>query len=94
MKSICLAAFLAAFLAALVTGCAATWPSAGPAANNQAAQQPAAADTRSPQPIAGAQPGDDPQPKSQKLVVRTGYPDTRLILPWFLSGPIDYVNSH
>lgn len=76
----------AAALVVLSAGCTSTWP---PAASQTA--QPAPADTdsyilHSTAPPAGA------ASKPPRLTVGTSFPDTQLILPWFLNDIINFVN--
>jgi hypothetical protein len=79
VKSSC---FAIAALAVLTAGCAST----GAPATNQAAQS-------NPYAAAGATPGDATS-RPPRLTVGVSYPDTQLILPWFLNDIIDFVNYH
>jgi hypothetical protein len=84
------AGFAAVFVVlALATGCASTWP----AAPEQTAASPRAASTdtymlHAPQAAAPANSASKPP----RLSVGTSYPDTQLILPWFLNDIINFVN--
>ncbi|HTH58811.1 MAG TPA: hypothetical protein VL689_01495 [Paraburkholderia sp.] len=83
MKPLC----LAAALALSVAGCAST-----PPANDQAAR-PAPDDTHTyilHTPTATTAGNASSRPP--RLTVGTSYPDTQLILPWFLNDIIDFVN--
>jgi hypothetical protein len=80
MKPICLTAVLVVFVA----GCA--------SAGNQTAQPGLAdADTYILHSTNGATPGDATS-KPPRLTVGTSYPDTQLILPWFLNDIINFIN--
>jgi len=84
MKPFC----FAAALIVLTTGCSSTWPSA----NNQTAP-PGSAGTdsyilHSPD---GVTPGDSTS-KPPRLTVGVSYPDTQLILPWFLNDIVNLIN--
>lgn len=83
MKSLCLAAVAVAFVA----GCASpssqpgqqtVWPGT-PGTNAYLLHAPDS-----------APPGTGSRPP--RLTVGTSYPDTQLILPWFLNDIIDFVN--
>jgi hypothetical protein len=80
MKPIC----FAAALVVLVAGCTST--------DNQTAQ-PSLADTNTY--ILHSTNGatlDDAPSKPPRLSVGTSYPDTQLILPWFLNDIINFIN--
>jgi hypothetical protein len=80
--------FFAAALVVLTAGCASAWPSA----NNETAQPgPAVTDTPIQQTTHGAMPVDSAS-KPPRLSVGVSYPDTQLILPWFLNDIINFVN--
>ncbi|WP_028227509.1 hypothetical protein [Paraburkholderia ferrariae] len=81
MKPSCFAAVLVVFLA----GCASSWP---PATTQAANAGPAQTDTYL---LHGINP---PASAPPRLTVGTSYPDTQLILPWFLNDIIDFVNYH
>ncbi len=84
MKPFC----FAAALVVLTAGCTAT----GSAANNQAAQpSPADTNTYILHTTDGATPGDSTS-KPPRLSVGTSYPDTQLILPWFLNDIVNFIN--
>jgi hypothetical protein len=84
MKSFCSAAALVVLV--LIAGCAST----GSPANNQTARpSPAGAVTYVPHTPDGAPPGDSTS-KPPRLSVGTSYPDTQLILPWFLNDIINW----
>jgi hypothetical protein len=90
MKSFC----SAMALAALVAGCASpSTPSANPAASNASTVYPAANYTSTPgwNLAAGAPPGASAS-MPPRLTVGTSYPDTQLVLPWFLNDVINLVN--
>ncbi|TKC86991.1 hypothetical protein FAZ69_19870 [Trinickia terrae] len=84
MKAFCFTAALVVFTA----GCASTWSTA-----NHQTSRPSAAntDTYIPHTTGGATPGDSTS-KPPRLSVGTSYPDTQLILPWFLNDIINFVN--
>ncbi|MFM0280731.1 hypothetical protein P0D75_22195 [Paraburkholderia sediminicola] len=84
MKPFC----FAAALAVLSAGCASTWP---PASNQTARPSRTDTDTYIPHPTDGARPGDSTS-KPPRLSVGVSYPDTQLILPWFLNDIINFVN--
>jgi hypothetical protein len=80
MKAIC----FAAALVACVAGCA--------SAGNQTANPGLAdADTYFLHSTNGATPGDTTS-MPPRLSVGTSYPDTQLILPWFLNDIINFIN--
>ena len=84
MKPFC---FAAAFVV-LTAGCSSTWSPA----NNQAARpSPANTDTYILHTTNGAMPGD-PTSTPPRLSVGVSYPDTQLILPWFLNDIINFIN--
>ena len=84
MKPFC----FAAALVVLTAGCASTWPPA----NNQATRPgPAGTDTYLQHSTNNATPGDSTS-KPPRLTVGVSYPDTQLILPWFLNDIINFVN--
>jgi hypothetical protein len=73
---------LVAVLAVLATGCTTT------PASNQQASDPGTYVLHSPE----RSPYADPASRPPRLTVGTSYPDTQLILPWFLNDIIDFVN--
>jgi hypothetical protein len=84
MKPIC---FAVAFVV-LTAGCTST----GSPANNQTARpNPADTDTYILHATDGATPGDATS-KPPRLSVGVSYPDTQLILPWFLNDIINLVD--
>ena len=84
MKPFC----FAAALVVLIAGCAST----GSPANNQAARPNTAyTDTYILHSTDGATPSDSTS-KPPRLSVGTSYPDTQLILPWFLNDIINLIN--
>lgn len=86
MKAFC----FAAALAVLTTGCASTWLPA----NNQTAQpNPGDRDSYILHTTDDAKRGDSTS-KPPRLRVGVSYPDTQLILPWFLNDIINFVNYH
>jgi hypothetical protein len=68
---------LVAVLAVLATGCTTT-----------PASDPGTYVLHSPE----RSPYADPASRPPRLTVGTSYPDTQLILPWFLNDIIDFVN--
>jgi hypothetical protein len=82
MKAFC----FAAALVVLPAGCA-------PANNQTARPSPAAMDTHILHTTDGATFGD-PTSKPPRLSVGVSYPDTQLILPWFLNDIINFINYH
>jgi len=86
MKTFC----FAAALVVLTAGCASTW---SPANHQTARPSPANADTYIPHTTDGATPADSTS-KPPRLSVGVSYPDTQLILPWFLTDIINAVNTH
>jgi hypothetical protein len=84
MKPFC----FAATLVVLTAGCASTW---SPATNQTARPSPADTDTYILNTTDGATPGDSAS-KPPRLSVGVSYPDTQLILPWFLNDIINFVN--
>jgi hypothetical protein len=82
MKPLC----FAAALIVLTAGCA--WRSSPP--NNQTAQ-PSDTDTYILHTADGATPGYSAS-KPPRLSVGVSYPDTQLILPWFLNDVIYLIN--
>jgi hypothetical protein len=84
MKSFC----FAAVFVLLTAGCSST----GSLANNQSAPpNPADTDTYILHATDGATPGGSVS-KPPRLSVGVSYPDTQLILPWFLNDIINLVN--
>jgi hypothetical protein len=84
MKPFC---FAAAF-AVLTAGCSSTWPSA----NNQTAPPgPAGTDSYILHSPDGVTPSDATS-KPPRLTVGVSYPDTQLILPWFLNDIVNLIN--
>ena len=84
MKPFC----FAAALVVLIAGCAST----GSPANNQTARPNTAyTDTYILHSTDGATPSDSTS-KPPRLSVGVSYPDTQLILPWFLNDIINFVN--
>lgn len=86
MKPFCFAATLA--LIALIAGCAST---RSPATDQTAQPGPAYTDTYVLHTPDGATPGESTS-KPPRLSVGVSYPDTQLILPWFLNDIINFVN--
>jgi hypothetical protein len=84
MKPFC----FAAALVVLTAGCASTW---SPANNQTARPSPADTDTYILHTVDGATPGDSTA-KPPRLSVGVSYPDTQLILPWFLNDIINFIN--
>jgi hypothetical protein len=84
MKPFC----FAAVLVVLTAGCAST---GSPAANQTTRPGPAGTDTYILNTSGGAPPGDATS-KPPRLSVGVSYPDTQLILPWFLNDIINFVN--
>jgi hypothetical protein len=84
MKPFC----FAAALVVLTAGCTSTW---SPANNQTARPSPADTDTYILRAADGATPGDSTL-KPPRLSVGVSYPDTQLILPWFLNDIINFVN--
>jgi hypothetical protein len=84
MKSLC----FAAALVLLTAGCSSTSPSA-----DYQSPHPGAADndTYILHSTGGAPVGNSTS-RPPRLTVGTSYPDTQLILPWFLNDLIDLVN--
>lgn len=78
MKPLCLAAAVIVSL----TGCASTSPP-----GNRETVWPGTAGTN-----AYALHAPEAAPPQQRLSVGTSFPDTELILPWFLNDIIDFVN--
>ncbi|RDK03198.1 hypothetical protein [Paraburkholderia lacunae] len=82
----------AALLVLLTAGCSPAWPNAGfrPAPTAQTAQT----DTPPPTPAAANdQRHAAPPKKAPVLSVGVSDPDTRLILPWFLTDIINAINT-
>ncbi len=75
-------------LVVLTAGCSSTWP---PATSQTVRPGPADTNTYTLNPTGGATPGDSTS-KPPRLTVGVSYPDTQLILPWFLNDIIDLVN--
>lgn len=84
MKRFC----FAATLFVLIAGCAST---GSPASDQTARRSPGDTDTYVLNPTEGAAPSDS-MSKPPRLSVGVSYPDTQLILPWFLNDIIDLVN--
>jgi len=84
MKPFC---FAAAFVV-LTTGCSSTW---SPANSQTARPSPADTDTYILHTTNGAMRGDSTS-TPPRLRVGVSYPDTQLILPWFLNDIINFVN--
>jgi hypothetical protein len=84
MKPLC---FVAA-LVVLTAGCASTW---SPANNQTARPGPADTDTYILHTNDGVTPGDSTS-RPPRLSVGVSYPDTQLILPWFLNDIINFIN--
>jgi hypothetical protein len=85
------AAGFAVVFIVLISGCSSAWP---PPAANQVAS-PGAANTNAYMLHApnAAMPGNAASAsKPPRLSVGTSYPDTQLILPWFLNDIINFVN--
>ena len=78
----------AAALVVLTAGCASTWP---PANSQTARSSPADTDTYILHTTDGATPGGSAS-KPPRLSVGVSYPDTQLILPWFLNDIINFIN--
>lgn len=84
MKPFC----FAAALVVLIAGCAST----GSPVNNQTARPgPGDTDTYILHTTDGATSSDSTS-KPPRLSVGVSYPDTQLILPWFLNDIIDFIN--
>ncbi|TKC78811.1 hypothetical protein FAZ69_31650 [Trinickia terrae] len=83
MKPFC----IAAALVLLNAGCASTW---SPATNQTGGLSPADRDIFVLHTTDDATLGDSS--KLSRLTVGVGYPDTQLILPWFLNDTINFVN--
>jgi hypothetical protein len=84
MKPFC----FAATLVVLIAGCAST----GSSAPNQTVRPgPANTDTYIPSTTDSATPADS-RSKPPRFSVGVSYPDTQLILPWFLNDIINFVN--
>jgi hypothetical protein len=84
MKPFC----FAAALVVLTAGCAPTW---SPAGSQTARPGPAGTDTyilHTP----GSAPSGDSTSRPPRLTVGVSYPDTQLILPWFLNDIVNMVN--
>ncbi|MFL9911840.1 hypothetical protein [Paraburkholderia sp. RL17-337-BIB-A] len=84
MKPFC---FAAAFVV-LTTGCSSI---RSPANNQTAWPSPADTDTYILHATDGAAPGDSTS-MPPRLSVGVSYPDTQLILPWFLNDIINFIN--
>ncbi|TDN57730.1 hypothetical protein [Paraburkholderia sp. BL10I2N1] len=84
MKPFC----FAAALVVLTAGCSSTL---SPANNQTARPGPAETDTYILHATDGTTPGDSTS-KPPRLSVGVSYPDTQLILPWFLNDIINFVN--
>lgn len=84
MKSFC----LAATLVVLTAGCTSI---GSPATNQTSRPGPAATDSYIPNITDGAMAGNSTS-TPPRLSVGVSYPDTQLILPWFLDDIIDLVN--
>ncbi|MDN7183379.1 hypothetical protein M0D69_36310 [Caballeronia sp. SEWSISQ10-4 2] len=84
MKPFCVAA---AFVV-LTAGCSSAW---SPANNQTARPSPANTDTYILHTTSGAMPGDS-MSTPPRLSVGVSYPDTQLILPWFLNDIINFIN--
>ena len=84
MKPFC----LAAALVLLTAGCAST---ASPVNSQTARPGPADTDTYILHNPDGVPPGDSTS-RPPRLTVGTSYPDTQLILPWFLNDVINVIN--
>jgi hypothetical protein len=82
------AGFAAVFVM-LINGCASTSPP--PAANQIASPAAANANAYILHTPNAATPANA-TPKPPRLSVGTSYPDTQLILPWFLNDIINFVN--
>jgi hypothetical protein len=80
MKAFC----FAATLVVLACGCTSTSPSA----SGQTGPDSYILHSTAGVPAAGA------ASKPPRLTVGTSYPDTQLILPWFLDDIINFVNYH
>lgn len=83
MKPFC----IAAALVLLNAGCASTW---SPATNQTGRLSLADSDTFVLHTTNDATLGDSSKPP--RLTVGVSYPDTQLILPWFLNDMINFVN--
>lgn len=86
MKPFC----IAMALVVLIAGCTSAWP---PATSQTARPGPADTDTHVLRTTDGATPGHSTS-KPPRLTVGVSYPDTQLILPWFLHDIINFVNYH
>jgi hypothetical protein len=84
MKPFC----FAAAIVVLTAGCSSM---RSPANNQTARPSPADTDTYILHATDGATPGDSTS-KPPRLSVGVSYPDTQLILPWFLSDIINFIN--
>jgi hypothetical protein len=84
MKPFC----FAAALVVLTAGCA---PTSSPANSQTARPGPADTDAYILHATGGATPADSTS-KPPRLSVGVSYPDTQLILPWFLNDIINFVN--
>jgi hypothetical protein len=84
MKPFC----FAAALVVLTAGCSST---GSPVANQTAQPGPAGTDAYLLSTTNRAMPGDS-RSKPPRLSVGVSYPDTQLILPWFLNDIINFVN--
>lgn len=78
MKPVC----FAAAIVVLFAGCTSTSPPANGVANNASYVLPAP----------NGAPPQDAAARPPRLTVGTSYPDTQLILPWFLNDVINFVN--
>jgi hypothetical protein len=86
MKRFC----VAAALVALIAGCGSTGSST---ANQATRQDPAGTNAYVLSNTYDATPGSgNAASKPPRLSVGVGYPDTQLILPWFLNDIINFVN--
>ncbi|QIE26386.1 hypothetical protein SBC1_43370 (plasmid) [Caballeronia sp. SBC1] len=85
MKPFCLAA---AFVV-LTAGCSST---SSPENNQIARPNPANTDTYILHSTNGPMPSDSMSSTPPRLSVGVSYPDTQLILPWFLNDIINFVN--
>jgi hypothetical protein len=85
------AAGFAAVFIGLINGCTSAWPP--PAANQNQIASPGAANTNAYMlHTPNAATPATAAPKPPRLSVGTSYPDTQLILPWFLNDIINFVN--
>jgi len=84
MKLLC----FAAALVMLTAGCSST---SSPANNQTARPAPTDADAYILHTTNGSMPGDSTS-RPPRLSVGVSYPDTQLILPWFLNDIINFVN--